>query len=170
MKGENKTWTVYTFTTPDGMVYVGMSNNPKSRCRPRKYVGNIREEIERWGWKQLEHRLLCTFTDKVSAHRFEDSMIMFCRTNSISLNITRSGTRLNDDGGERDYNEYRRMYRHDDKTRKMDRDRQRQYRAEHKEQYRLRSKVYYNSHRDEINCKRRARRAAKRIQNDAHNS
>lgn len=61
MKKENKSWTIYTHTTPDGMVYVGITTNIKTRWRASAYHNpDFSKEIEMWGWNNIQHTELKT--------------------------------------------------------------------------------------------------------------
>lgn len=158
MKTENKTWTLYTHTTPDGMVYVGITSNLKTRWNPSHYVGNIRKEIEKWGWNRIEHRQISTFSDKLSSHRAEDALIVFCRANNISLNMIRSGTNLNDDGTIKDF-----------KTRRKEqidyyRARQRKWYSEHREEHLEWIRKYRAEHKEEHKAKKRERAKRRKLQ------
>ena len=92
---EKRNYWVYTHTTPDGMVYTGMSQFEttnlrwvKSHYRPHTTFGR---EIEKWGWDNISHDVIATNLTHDEALRMEGEMIDFCKANGVSLNEKGSG-------------------------------------------------------------------------------
>lgn len=94
-KIETNGYWVYTHTTPDGMVYVGMSGFDSTNLRwvkghykPHTTFGKA---IKEWGWDNIEHRMITDGLSKEDALLLEAELIDFCKRNQCSLNEHRSG-------------------------------------------------------------------------------
>lgn len=81
---------VYTHTTPDGMVYVGQSGLQKPLLRWVKshYRKNtlFGSEISKWGWNNIEHKVVASGLKYIEAKKIEGELINFCFMNGVSLN------------------------------------------------------------------------------------
>lgn len=86
---------VYTHTTPDGMVYVGMSGCALASHRWIK--GHYKEnsvfgkEIGLWGWDSIRHEVVAEGLTREEAKLLEGELIDFCSLNGVRLNEHRSG-------------------------------------------------------------------------------
>ena len=91
---KDQKWTLYTHTTPDGMVYVGITTNTKNRWKKHHYTRcntPFSVAINTWGWRNIIHEKICVINNKDDALDEEDRMILFCKENECSLNMHRSG-------------------------------------------------------------------------------
>lgn len=100
---------VYTITTPDGMVYVGVSMRETTNKRWKK--GNYEScslypYIEKWGWKNLEKKVIKQGLSKERAFELEDELISFCDLNGVAINKRRSGLVTLDENGNTDMKAY----------------------------------------------------------------
>lgn len=85
-------YTVYRHITPDGMIYIGTTNNIKKRCYPSLYrCEPFKSYIQHFGWENLAHEILEEFTNKEDALIYEDALIKYYQDKHISLNKNRSG-------------------------------------------------------------------------------
>ena len=79
-------WSIYMHTFPDGKRYIGMtSQNPERRWKGWNH-GYYRQTlmanaIEKFGWDNIEHRVLCTCETKAEAVRIEKDFIRYFQTN-----------------------------------------------------------------------------------------
>lgn len=93
---------LYTHTTPDGMVYVGVSSYKSTNLRwvASHYKPNTAfgREIALWGWSSITHEVLATGLTKKEALQMEGGLIEFCHANGVSLNIYPSGGGRQNDG------------------------------------------------------------------------
>lgn len=92
MKEENNNYSVYKHITPDGMVYVGITNSIKDRwyrslyrCDPFKYW------IKQFGWDNIIHEVVFEGLSKDEAAVIEDNLIDIYSSIGKSLNTNRSG-------------------------------------------------------------------------------
>lgn len=91
------TYSVYKHTTPNGKCYIGITyRKPESRWQngaayKRSYFGNA---IQKYGWNNIRHEILCCGLDKVSAEQKEREFISFYRSNEreYGYNISNGGT------------------------------------------------------------------------------
>lgn len=115
-------YCVYTHTTPDGMVYVGQSNDINDRWtgdgnRYKNKSKQFYDETVKWGWDDMRHEVIATFDNRDDALALEDLMIRFCKENGCSLNKVRSRAFSNSKEYNREYykthnrKEYYREYR-----------------------------------------------------------
>ena len=101
---EDRKYWVYTHTTPDGMVYVGMSRvkYTSQRWNPRLYKNiSLEHYIKLWGWENIKHRVIKTGLTEKEARFLEEEMRDFCKTNGVSINIRKSGNQY--DVGKKEY-------------------------------------------------------------------
>lgn len=79
---ENRTYSVYVHTCPDGMVYVGSTSLlPCRRYNGGEgYKGNpeFYSAITKWGWKNIRHEVVMECSDKETAKMFES--VFICAT------------------------------------------------------------------------------------------
>ena len=145
----NGKYCVYTHkvvTDDNGpMWYVGMTNSTKSRWYKSNYKStSLYPFIERYGWENIEHRVIAEGMDRETALKLEDFLICMYRNADCGINDKRSG--MIESG---DLDKYQQNYRN------AHREQQREYRNEHKEERRL----YDSKNRDKINAQQRKRYA-----------
>lgn len=85
-------YTIYMHITPSGKVYIGQTSkaDPNERWKNgRGYKDNrlFYLEIEKYGWDNIEHKLLYTNLSKKQAFVLELLYIRFFKLKHISLNI-----------------------------------------------------------------------------------
>lgn len=94
---EKKKYSVYVHTCPDGMVYVGMTSLlPCRRYNGGEgYKGNAEfyEAIQKWGWKNIRHRVVTEFDDMPSARMMETTLISATLPEK-SYNISQTGQHI----------------------------------------------------------------------------
>lgn len=83
----NKIYSVYLHKCPDGMVYVGMSKNPERRWQNgRGYMNTpFYEAIQKYGWWNIDHKIVKSGLDREDAKRLESNMIAATKK-SLSYN------------------------------------------------------------------------------------
>lgn len=93
MKEQNKTWKVYEHWTPDNEVYVGITSmNMKKRWKPSSYQETaLQPYIERYGWDNIEHKVVFESDNEEEALKKEDELIQYYRELGICINKQRSG-------------------------------------------------------------------------------
>lgn len=76
--GEDYTFKIYMHIFPDGKKYVGVCQN----CRDRWHEGNgyayneeMYKEIQKYGWNNIEHKVLLEVTDGYIAYAIEKLLI-----------------------------------------------------------------------------------------------
>jgi len=86
-------YKVYTHWTPDGMVYVGVTSQKLyNRWKPSAYKGkSLWFFIEKFGWENIEHKVIFEFDNKEEALNKEDELIQYYRELGICINKQRSG-------------------------------------------------------------------------------
>lgn len=97
-----KSWTVYEHISPSGKVYVGITcQNPKKRWKGG--AGYVRTDnhqplfanaILKYGWDNIEHKIVATGLTKEEANELEKALITQYKVLKKSYNITDGG-----DGG-----------------------------------------------------------------------
>lgn len=124
---------VYAHTTPDGMHYIGISQQqPNQRWKPSEYKGTaLYQYIEQYGWENMSHTVLLDNLTKEQAEQLEDQFITELQMNGLCINKQRSG------GHWRDNDE---IYKEQQKT----------YRKVNREEIREQKKVYYEANREKI--------------------
>lgn len=142
---------VYEITTPNGMVYVGMSSYKYTcqRWQPSLYKRkSLYPYIEEFGWDVLKKEVIKDGLTKEEAFQFEDSLIRKYKGEGRCINDRCSGG-LCCDGDKKEYNK---QYRDEHKEEIIRKHRQyndehkeklKQYRDEHKEQMREYNRKYY---------------------------
>ena len=158
----NRTYSVYTHkvvTDDKGpMWYVGVTKNVKKRWRPSLYKHcniSLGQYIDKYGWDNIEHRVIAEGLDKEMAYKLEDFLIRMYRSADCCINKQRSGLfETNDKDGY--MKEYRKVHSEEIQQYYLDNrdnilERQKQYHKEHPEV----KKKYYEDHSDEILEKKR---------------
>lgn len=95
---EDKQWSVYVHTFPNGKKYVGItSQNPRLRWRldgsgykNQPYVSNA---IEKYGWQNIQHEIVLETRDQNEAFKMEQELIAQNRTNEkvFGYNLSSGG-------------------------------------------------------------------------------
>lgn len=85
-------YTIYMHTTPSGKVYIGQTSkeDPNERWLNGNGYKDIRlfyPEIKKYGWDNIEHKILHTNLSWVQADILEKLYICFFQEKNISLNI-----------------------------------------------------------------------------------
>lgn len=90
-----RTWTIYEHVTPSGKIYVGITSlKPETRWEngsgyPRCKV--FYKAIQKYGWENIEHRIIATGLGEMTAKNMEKDFIAFNKAKGISYNITDGG-------------------------------------------------------------------------------
>ena len=96
---------VYMHRTPEKDIYVGMSQRqPSKRWTPSAYKGtSLFPYIERFGWDNIEHRVLFDNLTKRQAEVLEDWFIDNATQDGFCINKNNSGGRWRDNPKEYNY-------------------------------------------------------------------
>jgi len=91
-----KTWTVYQHIFPNGRSYIGITSkeNPYDRFgkNGREYGHYIGNAIKKYGWENVEHKILKTGLTQKEANYFEKYYIQLYNTQAPNgYNITSGG-------------------------------------------------------------------------------
>ena len=143
-----KLYIVYVHITPDGMHYYGVT----SQKVERRWKGNginykrtsLQPYIEKFGWENIQHKVLFENLSKEDALSIEDSLIISGWEKGNCINKIRSGNISK----EEDYNQ---QYREQNK------DKIKQYYEQNKDKIRKYRREYKEKNRDKINEYRRQR-------------
>lgn len=89
-------WCVYKHTSPSGKVYIGISSNisirwSRSGFRYTTYNSIFKRAIEKYGWNNIEHKILFDNLTKEKAVQLEIDLIRHYKNLGISYNITDGG-------------------------------------------------------------------------------
>lgn len=89
-------WCVYKHTSPSGKVYIGISSNINSRWsrsgfRYTTYNSIFKRAIEKYGWNNIEHKILFDNLTKEKAVQLEIDLIRHYKNLGVSYNITDGG-------------------------------------------------------------------------------
>lgn len=73
-------WKVYRHTTPDGLVYIGMTSQDNMNARFQNGYGyrnctRFYSAISKWGWENIKHEILATGLTKSDARKLESEYI-----------------------------------------------------------------------------------------------
>lgn len=103
---EENNYTVYEHITPDGMYYFGVTTNTKSRWKPHLYnETSLKPYIDKFGWDNIQHKILFTNQTKDNAFFIEDFLIKTAEDDCVCINKNKSGLITED------WNAYMRKYR-----------------------------------------------------------
>lgn len=105
---------VYTHITPNKEVYIGMSKQqPCQRWQPSNYNTNsLAPYIEKYGWENIEHKVLIDGLTEQQARLVEDWFISKATADGFCINERRSGGLAKNDKKMymKQYNEERKQY------------------------------------------------------------
>lgn len=138
-------WWCYTITTPDNMVYVGVSQGKKTenRWQPSCYkTTSLQPYIEKYGWENLKHEIVKQCMTKQEAFDLENELIERYGEEGRKINKVGSGGWTLDK----------------EKKMKYDRDLKRKWNTEHTEEHRERSRLYYEEHKNDVDFKNKRRK------------
>ena len=154
-----KLYIVYVHITPDGMHYYGVT----SQKVERRWKGNginykrtsLQPYIEKFGWENIQHKVLFENLSKEDALSIEDSLIISGWEKGNCINKIRSGNISK----EEDYNQ---QYREQNKDKikqyyEQNKDKIKQYYEQNKDKIRKYRREYKEKNRDKINEYRRQR-------------
>lgn len=152
---------VYTITTPDGMVYVGMSGKKytSQRWQPSHYKETSLEPyIKICGWENLKKEVVQSdILTESEAKNIENKIILKHRENCCCINGYRSGNVTKNIKYKHNYTEEhkeeRKSYLEKNKERFIEY--KKQYREEHKEEIKVSWKNYYEKNKKVLLEKRR---------------
>lgn len=90
---------VYSHITPDKEAYIGMSKTqPCERWKPSQYKRTALEPyINKYGWQNIEHRIIIDGLTKHQAEQVEDWFIRKATADGFCINERRSGGQYRDD-------------------------------------------------------------------------
>lgn len=146
---EENNYTVYEHITPDGMYYFGTTSNIKKRwvCDGVNYkTTSLKPYINKFGWDNIQHKILFTNQTKDNALFIEDFLIHTAQEDGVCINKKRSGLISTNrkeyrSKFEREYQiEYRRTHREEQieyqrEYRRTHREDRREYRMKHREEH-----------------------------------
>lgn len=93
MKENN--YVVYRHTSPSGKVYIGITcTKPEKRWRNGNGYKNCSvfyRAIQKYGWNNIEHQILFSGLNEISAKMIEEDLIYYYKKEGISYNITDGG-------------------------------------------------------------------------------
>lgn len=123
---------VYAHITPEKDVYIGMSQQqPSQRWFPSEYKGTaLQTYIERFGWENIEHRVLVDSLSKQQAEQVEDWFITKITQEGFCINKQRSGGHSRDNDEVR--KEQKKAYYETNRDKILEQ--KKVYREEHREQ------------------------------------
>ena len=143
-----KLYIVYVHITPDGMYYYGVTNNIKNRWKGNG-IGyketSLQPYIEKYGWENIQHKVLFENLPKEDALKIEDSLIVSGWEKGNCINKYRSGNIKKEDWyikklKKNHYNKYK------DKIQKQ----HKEYQEQHKEEIKEYQKMWYEQNKDKI--------------------
>lgn len=149
---KTKGYWVYAHITPEKDVYIGMSKRqPYQRWKASLYKETaLQQYIERFGWENIEHRVLIDDLTKSQAEKIEDWFITQIAQEGFCINRQRSGGYCRDNPKEykKDWHKANREERLEQMKvyRESHRDDAKAYREAHKEE-RLEYQKVYNKQR-----------------------
>lgn len=90
---KTKGYWVYALITPEKDAYIGMSKRqPCQRWQPSLYKTTaLCQYIERFGWENIEHRVLIDNLTKQQAEQVEDWFVTKITEDGFCINSNRSG-------------------------------------------------------------------------------
>lgn len=139
-----KIYIVYVHITPDGMYYYGVTSNIKNRWREACYKEtSLYPYIEKFGWENIQHKVLFENQSKEDALKIEDLLITSGWEKGNCINKLRSGNIKKEDWyikrlRKNYYNKYK------DKIQEQSK----QYQEQHKEEIKEYQKMWYEQNKD----------------------
>lgn len=97
IKKDDLKWLVYRHTSPSGKVYIGITSkeDPKERWGAGghlyKHNSLFWNAIQKYGWDNIEHEILCENMEEEDAKEMEIALIAQYKSEGISYNITDGG-------------------------------------------------------------------------------
>lgn len=92
-------WIVYKHISPSGKVYIGITGNtPAQRWIRGKGYGRqsiFYNTIQKYGWDNIEHKVLVSNLTKEQAEDVEIQLISYYKSIGISYNVTDGGEGTN---------------------------------------------------------------------------
>ena len=150
-----KLYIVYVHITPDGMHYYGVSNNHKCRWDSNGIHyrdTSLQPYIEKYGWENIQHKVLFENLSYDVALKIEDSLILSGWEKGNCINKRRSGNVSKDVDYIREYQrEYHREYQR--KNREYQREYQREYYQKNREKKKEYKRQYYRRKKEEKQLK-----------------
>ena len=169
-----KLYIVYVHITPDGMHYYGISNNPK--CRWDSNGIHYRDTslypyIEKFGWDNIQHKVLYENLSYDDALKIEDSLIVSGWEKGNCINKRRSGNIRKEEGYFQQYYEenkqqileQQKQYYEQNKDKILEQ--QKQYREQNKDKILEQQKQYREQNKDKIKQYREQNKDKKREYN-----
>ena len=105
-------WLVYKHISPSDKVYIGITHLlPSQRwCRGNGYKNNpmFYRAIKKYGWDNIEHKIVISNLTKEQAEEVEKQLISYYKSIGLSYNITNGGEGTN---GYKHTDEYKRRMR-----------------------------------------------------------
>ena len=98
MQNEKKTFYVYRHTSPNGMIYIGITKqDPQKRWANGKgysYNTHFNNAILKYGWENFTHEILYCGLTREEACQKEKELISYYKSNNrkFGYNITEGGT------------------------------------------------------------------------------
>lgn len=86
-------YSVYIHTVPNGKIYIGQSKNPFSRWNNGEgYLENkaFYADIKLYGWKNIKHEIVATFTNREQAELLEANLIVFLRSEDPNIGYNKT--------------------------------------------------------------------------------
>ena len=160
-------YSVYQHVTPDGLYYFGQTQNVEKRwCNNGAGYKEtaLQPYIEKYGWDNIQHKVLYENISYDDALKIEDSLIISGWKKGNCINKQRSGNVSNDDDYIREYQQnYQKHYCQKNKGKKQDYDKQyyeqnkdninerhKQYQEKIKHDIKKYQKQYYEKNREKI--------------------
>lgn len=92
-------WLVYKHVSPSHKVYIGITHLlPSQRwCRGNGYKNNpvFYKAIKKYGWDNIEHKIVISNLTKEQAEEVEKQLISYYKNIGLSYNITNGGEGTN---------------------------------------------------------------------------
>ena len=150
-----KLYIVYVHITPEGMHYYGVTYNVEKRwrCNGILYRGTtLQPFIEKYGWENIQHKVLYENLSYDDALKIEDSLILSGREKGNCINKHRSGSISKKEGYRREYREQNKdiIKERDKKYREQNKDIIKERNKKHYEQHKDKKREYYEQHKDKI--------------------
>lgn len=137
-----KLYIVYVHITPDGMHYYGVTSNIKHRWSGNGCMykhSSLYPYIEKFGWENIQHKVLYENLSYNDALLIEDSLILSGREKGNCINKHRSGNVSKEDDYNKNQMKYIREHNREGEIKK-----QKQYYEDNKDKI----KQYYEDNKD----------------------